>query len=72
MLFLIYLMLIASLRTFVYLLALILFGVAFYLFQKSAKHYGWIQYVEAPKRQRVTTKPSVPGGVIQGPATKAV
>jgi ABC-type sulfate transport system permease component len=70
MVFLIYLMLIASLRTFVYLAALIIFGVVFYLFQKFAKHYGWIQYVEAPKRQRVTTKLGVSLGA--SPASTAV
>lgn len=50
--FMIYLMLIASKQTFIYLLLLIVMGVAFYFWQKISKHYGWMEYVEAPKRER--------------------
>ncbi|CAB9520378.1 Probable polyamine transporter [Seminavis robusta] len=53
--FLIYLMLIASKQTYVYLLLLIIMGVGFYLMQKFSKHYGWMEYVEAPKRERRVT-----------------
>ena len=27
-----------------------IFGVAFQLFQKMAKHYDWVEYAEAAKR----------------------
>jgi hypothetical protein len=46
----IYLMLIASRMTYMYCLGTCLFGFAFQFFQKVAKHYNWIEYAEAPKR----------------------
>ena len=52
MAFLIYLMLIASKQTYIYLLLLIVFGVSFYMLQKFSKHYHWIEYMEAPKRTK--------------------
>jgi hypothetical protein len=48
--FMIYLMLIASKTTYLYCLGTCLFGFVFQFFQKVAKHYNWIEYAEAPKR----------------------
>lgn len=50
-LFLIYLMLIASKTTYIYLLLLVIFGLGFHFVQKFAKHYKWCEYVEAPVRR---------------------
>lgn len=63
--FLIYLMLIASRMTYVYSAGLCIFGVVFHGFQKLAKHYNWLEYVEAPKR---TKKMKIPAAA----ATSAV
>ena len=60
--FLIYLMLIASKQTYVYLLILLFMGLSFYLFQKCSKHYHWLSYVEAPKRARRVQATSGAGG----------
>ena len=61
MIFLVYLMLIASKSTYLYLLLLLVFGVAFYFMQKFSKHYKLMEYVEAPKRKRKTVvKPGTP------------
>lgn len=58
--FLIYLMLIASRMTYVYCGALCCFGLCFHGFQKVAKHYHWVDYAEAPKRnnKRSSVSPS--------------
>jgi amino acid transporter len=60
-LFLIYLMLIASKLTYVYFAGLTLVGICFHLFQKCSKHYKWVEYVEAPKRQRTNKKKAADG-----------
>jgi hypothetical protein len=46
----IYLMLIASRMTYIYCVGICVFGFVFQCFQKMAKHYEWVQYAEAPKR----------------------
>jgi len=56
--FLIYLMLIASRMTYVYSAGLCIFGVGFHGFQKLAKHYHWLEYVEAPKRNKKLKNPA--------------
>lgn len=56
-LFLIYLMLIASKLTFVYCGAMCALGVGFHTFQKIAKHYHLIQYVEEPPKRKKKPKP---------------
>lgn len=55
-LLLVYLILIASKMTYVYFGVLTLVGFSFHLFQKIAKHYKLVEYLEAPKRQRPKTK----------------
>ena len=52
-------MLIASKQTYIYLLLLVIMGMAFYFFQKFSKHYGWMEYVEAPKREKRKVKPGI-------------
>jgi amino acid transporter len=49
--FLICLMLIASKMTYIYCAALCTLGVGFYVFQKFAKHYHLIAYVEEPPKR---------------------
>ena len=53
--FLVYLLLIASTTTYIYCGVLCCFGIAFHFFQKVAKHYNWIAYAEAPKRDKKKT-----------------
>jgi hypothetical protein len=51
-LFLFVLMAVASKVTYLYLLCLSLFGIGFHFLQKFAKHYHFLEYVEAPVRKK--------------------
>jgi amino acid transporter len=55
--FLAYILCTASRLTYYYFAALSAFGLAFHLFQKTAKHYHLIEYVQAPARiRKIATK----------------
>ena len=60
-------MLIASVGTYLYLLLLIIFGLLFHVWQKFAKHYNWMDYVEAPKRERRVKAGTAVGNVPEEP-----
>jgi amino acid transporter len=47
-----FLILVASKRTYIYVAILVLFGICFHFLQKAGKHYHWWTYVEAPKKKR--------------------
>lgn len=47
-----FLLISASKMTYVYFSILSLFGLAFVFLQKFAKHYGWVEYAEAPPPRR--------------------
>jgi amino acid transporter len=47
-----FLILVASKRTYIYVGILVLFGIFFHFLQKAGKHYHWWTYVEAPKKKR--------------------
>jgi amino acid transporter len=47
-----FLIVVASKRTYVYVFILILFGICFQFLQKAGKHYHWWAYAEAPKYTR--------------------
>jgi amino acid transporter len=47
-----FLIVVASKRTYVYVVILVLFGICFHFLQKAGKHYHWWAYAEAPKKKR--------------------
>ena len=47
-----FLLISASKMTYIYFSILSLFGLAFVFLQKFAKHYGWVEYAEAPPPRR--------------------
>jgi amino acid transporter len=47
-----FLILVASKRTYIYVTILALFGICFHFLQKAGKHYHWWTYVEAPKYKK--------------------
>ena len=42
----------ASKVTYIYVTALVVFGMGFHFLQKLAKHYTWWAYAEAPKPKK--------------------
>jgi hypothetical protein len=70
-----FLLAVGSKLTYVYFLGLCVFGAFFHILQKTAIHYGWWEYVEAPKKRNPTTgmnPPVVAGGGAGGVASVAV
>ena len=48
----VFIILTASKVTFIYVTALVVFGMGFHILQKAAKHYSWWAYAEAPKPKK--------------------
>jgi hypothetical protein len=46
-----FLLAVGSKLTYLYFLSLCVFGIFFHILQKTAIHYGWWEYVEAPKKR---------------------
>lgn len=50
----VFIMITASKVTYIYVTALVAFGLGFHWLQKTAKHYSWWEYAEAPKPKRAS------------------
>lgn len=55
-----FLMAIGSKLTYIYFCFLCVFGMFFHILQKTAKHYKWWEYVEAPPKKRKVSSPAIP------------
>ncbi|KAI2508238.1 Amino acid permease [Fragilaria crotonensis] len=62
----IFVMMVASKMTYLYVLVMVLFGAFFHFLQKTAKHYDWWQYAEA---KRNTSTSSLTGLYVNGNGT---
>lgn len=56
----VFIMLTASKVTYIYCTILVVFGFGFHWLQKTAKHYKWWAYAEAPKPKRAGKKAKKP------------